>query len=86
MGVEPGEGRDDVVVADEQEAVVGVLGVVVVAEAEAVAGVEPAGAGAELLLLAADVDGRRHGRPSEWSRAVLVASPGRAPSPLVVHN
>ena len=38
---------DDVVVADEQQAVVRVLGVVVVAEAEAVVRVEPVDAGVE---------------------------------------
>src|SRR5205823_8426818 len=46
----------DVVVADEQQAMVGVRLVVVVAEAEAVAGIQPAGASSKARISAADID------------------------------
>src|SRR5207248_3345351 len=58
VGVEPGVWGDDVVVAHEQQPVVRVLGVVVIAEAEAVAGVEPACSGMEVLVAPPHVDAR----------------------------
>lgn len=68
VDLEAGPGQDDVVVVDQQQAVVGVVGVVVLAERERVLGVEPTDAGLEPVLGAADVDvGEEdvvHGLPS----------------------
>ena len=65
-------GPHPVVVADQQQPVVGVLGVVVPGEAEAVLRVEPGDVSEEALVRPADVD--RHGQPpdtiatrSRWS-------------------
>jgi hypothetical protein len=55
MGVETGAGGDDVVVGDQEQPEVGVGGVVVPAEGEAVMGVEPAGTGVEAVVRPADV-------------------------------
>ncbi len=49
-------GQHDVVVVDQQEAVVGVVGIPVAAEAERVLGVEPADPGFEAVVGPADVD------------------------------
>ena len=58
MGLESRSGGDNVVVVDEQQPVMGVTGVPVVAEGEGVLGVEPADAGREALFGSANVDGR----------------------------
>src|SRR5688572_9501028 len=62
MGVKAGAGLHDVVVGDQEQPEMGVLRIVVVAEAEAVPRVEPAGPGVEPVACAADIDdGGRHG-------------------------
>ncbi len=60
VGVEPGSRRDDVVVVDEQQPVVGVRRVVIAAERERVLGVEPCRRARAAVGGAADVDGCRH--------------------------
>ena len=69
MGLEAGARLDDVVVVDQQQPVVGVGPVVVTAEAEAVLAVQPAQAGLEPLVGAADVDlrGQRGGHVGSFT-------------------
>ncbi len=55
MGLEPGARQDAVVVVDQQQPEVGVVGAVVGAEREAVLGVEPADVGGEAVVGPADV-------------------------------
>ena len=70
VGLEAGAGLDDVVVVDQQQAVVGVGRVVVVAEGERVLGVQPA----KLLLNRSRRGGRRRsGRGQVLMVAVLEA-------------
>ena len=57
VGVEPGAGVDDVVVVHQQQPVVGVGAVEVVAEGERVLGVQPPELALVAVLGAADVDG-----------------------------
>jgi len=54
--VEPGAGGDDVVVVDQQQPMVGVVGVAVTAEGERVLGVEPADVALEPTIGPANVD------------------------------
>ena len=86
VGVEPGAGRDDVVVVHQQQPVVGVRGVVVAAERERVVRVEPGDAGGEAVGRAADVDRRsRHAstfrlwlHAQQSDRPTIPRSPARA--------
>lgn len=56
MRVESGSGRDLVVVVDEEETVMRVVGVPVIAERERMTGVEPANSGVGSIIGASDVD------------------------------
>ena len=56
VSLETGPGVDDVVIVDQQQAVVGVAVVVVVPERERVLGVQPAEVGLEAIGGAADID------------------------------
>jgi hypothetical protein len=71
MGSETRAGADDVVVVDEEQAVVGVRRIVVLAEAERVLLVAPVDLGGEALGGSADVDGRGGVRHGVLGRGVL---------------
>jgi hypothetical protein len=66
MGLEAGARVDDVVVVDQQQSVMGVGTVEVVAEREGVLGVQPAEAALEPLVGAADVNGGGLALQSSW--------------------
>ena len=75
VGVEAGAGPHDVVVADQEQAVVGVFGIVVVAETEAVMRVEPAGAGLEAAVSLADLEERVEQISQDWNSDNAQAAP-----------
>jgi len=66
MGRKSGARFDHVIIVDEQQAVSGVLRIVVRAETEAVMGIQPADTGMKTFVVTSNVDDRL--RPVAWLR------------------
>jgi hypothetical protein len=58
MGHEPGAGLDNVVIADKQQAMMGILWVIMIAETETMPGVQPWRSSVEALLATPNINRR----------------------------